>query len=173
MSAADPRTGMPGACYAWPSTPPGPPDRGARLPASPSCPPRRLLDAAADGGETGRSVAVLAPPDIPRVHIRQRDPHHARTRGTEHQRGATRSRRWVEHAVLDPVVGAVEVGPPVSEQAADDRKCLFEPGYPVVVRETERPVLPLVPPRAEADDQPPTRDRVDGRRRLGQHRPLL
>src|SRR5262245_35862168 len=37
----------------------------------------RLVDAVADGGESLGSIAVVAPPDIPGVDMRQPDAHHA------------------------------------------------------------------------------------------------
>ena len=87
------------------------------------------------------------------------------------KRWTARPRRpRVDHAVLDPVVGAVKVDPPIPQQAANDGERLFEAGHTMVIREPERAVLPFVPARAEAEDQPPARNGVDGRRLLGKHR---
>lgn len=130
----------------------------------------RLTDPVADGGEPVWGVAVVAPPDIPRIDMRQPDPQHARAGRTKQQRQAAwpyRSR--IQHAILDPVVGAVEVNTPVFQQAADNRERFLEPRDPMIIREPERPVFPLVPTRAQAQDQPSARDGIDGRRLLGQH----
>src|SRR5581483_2522345 len=54
------------------------------------------------------------------------------------------------------------------EHPPDDLERLLETGDAMVVGEPERPVLGLVPPRAEAEDEPAAADLGDRRRHLRQ-----
>ena len=129
------------------------------------------IDGRLDAGESVGGVAVVAPPHVPRVDVRQRDRLHPRADRADQQRRSARARRaWMEHAVGDVVVGAVEVDRAVAQQGADDRERFGEAVDAVVVRESEGGVLTLVPAGAETEDQPPVGGGVDRRRHLGEHR---
>ena len=76
----------------------------------------------------------------------------------------------MQHTAVEVVPVAVEVDLAVAEQGPDDGERLLEPADTVVVCEAECVVLATVPPGTEPEDQTTARDRVDGRRLLGQHR---
>jgi hypothetical protein len=130
-----------------------------------------LVDTAAQQPEPGDGVAVVAVPHVPAVDDRQGDRQHPRPDRADHQRrSAGTGRRRVEHAVLQSVELAGEVDVPLTQQGADDRQRLGEAVDAPIEGETEGPVLALVPPGAEAEDQPPAGDAIDGCRMLGEHR---
>ena len=81
----------------------------------------------------------------------------------------TRAAR-AQFAVAGGVVRAVEVDPPVAEQAVDDGDRLLEAADAVVVGVAEGDVVGLVPAGAEAEDEATAGDFVDGVGDLGQQR---
>src|SRR5690349_7835346 len=82
----------------------------------------RLIDPGTHGGELVDVIAVVAPPHVPRVHVRQRDAHHAWTHRPQHQRWpAWAHRPGVEDAVGNVVVVPVEIAVPGTYQLANDR----------------------------------------------------
>ena len=76
----------------------------------------------------------------------------------------------MQHAVLGAIELAGEVDLAVCQQCSDDGERLGESTDTAIERQPEGAVLALVPARTEAEDQPPARDAVNGRRLLGQHR---
>ena len=79
-------------------------------------------------------VSVIAPPDVPRVDVRQADTHHARADRAQHERRATRPHRSrVQDAVGNLVVDAAEIATPGANELANDRERLLEARDALVV----------------------------------------
>ena len=126
---------------------------------------RRRADARRQRGEALDAVAVVLPPRVPGVDVRQRDRQHARPVAADHQRRAPRGRRQ-QHGVLGLPEASRERDALAREQPAHDRERLLEARDAVVVRDPERPVLLLVPAGAEAEHEAAAADLVDRRRHL-------
>ena len=114
---------------------------------------------------------VAEPGRVPQVGVLHGQAQHSRPAPGD-QDGRTRHAQPAreEHGVIGLVVAPVEVGSPLAEQRQDDVERLLEPTDPVVERDPERVELRLVPSGAEAQDEAPSADLVDGRRHLGQDR---
>ena len=126
---------------------------------------RRGADALVQRGEALDAVAVVLPPRVPGVGVRERDPEHARPVAADHQRQAPRGRRQQDGVVGLPEA-ARERDPLAVQQAAHDRERLLEARHAMVVRDPEGAELLLVPAGAEAEHEAPAADLVDRRGHL-------
>jgi hypothetical protein len=109
-------------------------------------------------------------PGVPGIDVRERQLEHPGADRSDHQRRTARPiRRRQQRQVIDGVVRAAPIRSALAEELADDHEGLLEAAHPMVVREAERPILRLVPAGAQAEDQPPAGDLVDGVRLGSEH----
>jgi hypothetical protein len=91
-----------------------------------------------------------------------RQPQHPRPARADHDRRPLPARpARAQLALARLVIAAREVDLPLPQQGADDGEGLLEAAGAVVERVAEGAILPLVPARADAEDEPPAADLVD------------
>src|SRR5690349_23021980 len=116
--------------------------------------PEAALDPCAQLGEPLGRVAVPRVPAVPPIDVRRRRGEHARARGSDHQRDAVV--RWrEEHGVLGLVEPARGGDTLAVEEPSDDCEGFFEARDLQLRVEAESLELRVVPPRAEAEHEPP------------------
>ena len=129
----------------------------------------RIVDDLKLRGRGLRAGVGVAQPPVPHIRVLRDQAAHSRARieGPDQDRrpapprcGREESRR------ADPVVGALELGELGPEQALDDLKRLLKTPDPLLVRKTEREVLPLGIAGPQAEDEATVADVVDRDRHL-------
>src|SRR5207302_4725995 len=109
-------------------------------------------------------------PAVPGVRVLGDQPLHARPRvqrADEDRRPGRARSTWEELELADAVEAPLEVEPALVEKAADDRERLLETADRLLVVEAEDAVLGFGVPRADAQDEAPAADVVDGVGDLG------
>src|SRR4051812_1034038 len=123
-----------------------------------------LLEGGVDFGTVlGQLCQRLSRPGVPDVAIGGEQAQHPRRGRPDQDRrslgsGATRAQLTVSGLV----VGAGEIDLPVAQQAVDDGDGLGEAADPVIEGVAEGGVPRLIPPRTEAENEPPPTDLVGG-----------
>src|SRR5207249_11309732 len=118
-----------------------------------------------------RLVGIVVPAPIPQVGVAGDQTEHALAAGADQDgRPAWARSTWNELAVVDLVVTAGVVDLSGLQEGMDNRERLFKAAYAMIEWVAERPILRLVPPGAQAKDQPSVTDLVDRVGHLRQQR---